>query len=164
MRLTALYPLAFSFLVGCTTYKPEGFTGGFAEMKLSENVFQVTARGNAFAGSREIQEMALLRSAEVVLANGFRYFELAKSTNEIKVERSYSPPQTYTTGTIRNYGSYSQLNATTQQVGGGPIDWEKPHSMNLVVAYKDRPSDGKAYIDAELILQSLGPKYIKGKK
>lgn len=161
MSSRLLIAFLVGLLAGCTTYKSEGFAGGFSDLRLSENVFQVSARGNSFASAREIQEMALLRSAEVVLANGFSHFELSRSTNEIKVERSYTAPVATTTGTIRNYGGYSQLNATTQYSGGGEVEWKKPHSTNLVVAYKGRPNDGKAYVDAQMILQSLGPKYIK---
>lgn len=161
MKLKLTMLIIASLASGCTSYKPDGFTGGFSDLRLSENVFQVSARGNAFASAKEIQEMVLLRSAEVVLGSGYRYFEVARSANEVKVTRSYTPPTAYTSGTVQNYGNNSQLNATTQYVGGGTTEWNKPESSMVVIAHKERPSDGKAYVDAQLILQSLGPKYIK---
>lgn len=161
MKLNLALLILVSLISGCTSYKPDGFTGGFSDMRLSENVFQVSARGNAFASSKDIQEMALLRSAEVVLGSGYRYFEVARSANEVKVTRSYTPPTAYTSGSVQNYGSYSQLNATTQYVGGGTTEWNKPESSMVVIAHKELPSDGKAYVDAQMILQSIGPKYLK---
>lgn len=53
-------------LAACATgYKPEGFSGGFFELQLSENVYRVSFDGNGYTGSRRAADMALLRSAEL---------------------------------------------------------------------------------------------------
>ncbi|GIX25986.1 MAG: hypothetical protein KatS3mg122_3217 [Caldimonas sp.] len=74
MRTIAAISLAI-FLGGCaTTYQPEGFSGGFSETQLDTNVFRVSFRGNGYTRAERAEELALLRSAELTLKNGFTHF------------------------------------------------------------------------------------------
>src|SRR5882724_2256033 len=62
-------------LAGCaTTYQPQSFSGGFSETQLDKNVFRVSFKGNGYTQAERAEEMALLRSAELTLKNGFKYF------------------------------------------------------------------------------------------
>lgn len=62
-------------LAACASpYQPEGFGGGYSETQLSENIFKVSFRGNGYTSEDRAADMALLRSAELALENGFKYF------------------------------------------------------------------------------------------
>ena len=62
-------------LAGCATpYQSGGFRGGYKEIQLDENVFQISFKGNAFVSAGRVENYALLRSAEVALENGYEYF------------------------------------------------------------------------------------------
>jgi hypothetical protein len=63
------------FLCACATaYQPKGATGGFTEVQLDTNVFKVSFQGNAYIKADEVEDLALLRSAELTLKNGFSHF------------------------------------------------------------------------------------------
>ena len=83
-------------MVGCATpYQPLGFTGGYSELPLSDNVFKVSFAGNGYTGRNTVADYALLRSAEVSLSKGYRYFIVTD-------ERSYSDHSTFTTPSTTN--------------------------------------------------------------
>lgn len=70
------------FMVGCsmpTPYQKGNLMGGYSDFPLSENSFQVSFIGNGFIGHGVALEYTLLRSAEVTLENGFKYFVLIDS-------------------------------------------------------------------------------------
>ena len=52
-------------LTGCmTAYQPDGLTGGYSEVQLSENVWRVSFKGNGYTSRERAVDMALLRSAD----------------------------------------------------------------------------------------------------
>ena len=62
-------------LCGCVTpYQRSGYSGGFSEMKLSADLFEVNFRGNGYTGQSTVKRYFLRRCAEVALENGFDYF------------------------------------------------------------------------------------------
>jgi len=62
-------------LVGCATgYQPKSFTGGYTDMKLQDNIYRVTFKGNGYSSMERAGDFALLRSAEVTIQNGYKYF------------------------------------------------------------------------------------------
>jgi hypothetical protein len=80
IKLTLTIIVLFGLLAGCATpYQRKAFKGGYSEMRLGENIFQVSFRGNAYTHRDTASDFALLRSAEVALENGFRYFVIVES-------------------------------------------------------------------------------------
>lgn len=62
-------------LAGCaTSYQPKSFSGGYSEIRLREDLFEVSFQGNGSTSRERAADFALLRSAEVALENGFPYF------------------------------------------------------------------------------------------
>ncbi len=60
---------AAAFLAACaTSYQPDGFSGGYSDMKLGENVWQVDFRGNGYTSSARARDFSLLRAAEITTA------------------------------------------------------------------------------------------------
>ena len=63
---------------GCaTTYQSNGYTGGYSETQLDENVFKVSFRGNGFTRKDRTEDFTLLRSAELAIKNGYNYLFMA---------------------------------------------------------------------------------------
>ena len=133
--MRTLILLALAFVTGCvaTGYQPQGFRGGYSETQLGENVFRVDFAGNGFTSPARAADFALLRSAEVALEHGFRFFVVAGQTEAATVS-----------GGGGNYG------ATVTA----------PSSLNTIVCYKEKPADaGPLVYDAEIIRKTMRAKY-----
>jgi hypothetical protein len=76
MRIDHFILYAVALLTGCaTTYKPQqGFSAGYSDTRLDINVFRVAFRSNAYTSAERAEDLALLRSAEITLQNGFTHF------------------------------------------------------------------------------------------
>lgn len=166
-----LFSIFFSFLlVGCaTTYQSESFSGGFSSTQLDENVFQVTFKGNAFISPEKANDYALLRSAEIALEKGYKFFVISE-TQKYSIESTYTTPTTATTnlnsnsygsayhyGNNFNYSGNTYGTATTTFSGGQTYNISKPRATNIIICFKDKPQ-GFAY-NAEFIINSLKAKY-----
>lgn len=71
-------------LSGCavTEYQSTGVFGGFTDTQLGVDIFKVSYQGNAQTKSDQVEEMALLRSSEVALKNGFSYFIIVSGVSK----------------------------------------------------------------------------------
>lgn len=84
--------LVTAMLVACaseTPYKPAESRGdyGYTETALGDNRYRVTFEGNSTTPSETVQDYALLRAAELTLAQGYDWFE-AVDRNQDKKTRS----------------------------------------------------------------------------
>ncbi|WP_205701963.1 CC0125/CC1285 family lipoprotein [Pseudidiomarina mangrovi] len=144
-------------LISCaTSYQPNSFSGGFEEIQLSPNVWSVTFNGNGYTRATAAEEMALLRSAELTLTNGFKYFAIVdrNSRNDTTVIPQAS--RSYTSGNINSFGNY---NGRTTTYGGVPLVIKKPSANNTIMMFKENLNDDPFFYDANFICESLGPKY-----
>lgn len=70
--------LATVFVVaafGCASgYKPESRSGGFADLKLAANTYEIRYQGNSFTRRSEVSKLLMRRCAEITLEQGSRYF------------------------------------------------------------------------------------------
>ena len=169
MKLHVLLIAAMA-LAGCaTTYQPQGATGGFSEAQLDENVFQVTFKGNGYTDRDRANDFALLRSAEIALEKGYKYFIIVDAQQYSK-NSSFTTPTTATTNINANthgsaYGSGNSVNysgntygtATTTYSGGQTFHISKPRATNTIVCFKEKP-EGFSY-NAEFLAKSLKEKY-----
>jgi hypothetical protein len=153
-------PFLMAFiLLGCaTSYQKMGFSGGFDETQLAENVWKVHFSGNGYTGRNRAEEMTLLRSADLTMQNGFRFFVLA-SSNSASDYSTYTTPTTSTT-TANAYGSggYAYGTANTTTYGGQTYLVSKPSTTNTVVMFKDRPQVNGVVYDANFLCNTLGSK------
>ncbi|MDD5081439.1 MAG: hypothetical protein PHC58_05570 [Candidatus Omnitrophica bacterium] len=159
--------LSFFVLVisGCATgYYSERFTGGYQDMKIQDDIYKVSFRGNAFCGSERVADFALLRCAEVTLDNGYNYFIILdeKMTNKTG---SYTTPvtaQSYGTANVyggSNYatGSYS---GTTYYSGGQTYHYNKPLTAYAIKCFQEKPVDIQVVVfDAKQIRDNLRGHY-----
>lgn len=145
-------------LTGClphlapTPYQPMGRSGGFEETKLSPNSWRVNFAGNAATGTARAEDFVLLRSAEIALQNGFRYFVIADqaSRSEISTFTTGGTTQTYpnTYGTPTTYRAPVQVH-----------DVNKPVTETVIVCFNEKPDTDLTVYDAEFLKKSIGAKY-----
>lgn len=145
---------AIIFLQACSTpYQKEGFTGGYTELQLDDNAFRITFRGNANTSRENASDFALLRSAEIALNHGYKYFVIIDAKEYTK-QSTYTTPIT-TTGSTSLYGNTAYGSYTTR--GGQTFLTAKPASSNTILCYNEKP-EGFSY-NAEFIVRSIRDKY-----
>ena len=138
-------------LHGCATaYQKSGFSGGYSETQLDENVFKVTFHGNGYTGRERVEDFTLLRSAELTLENGYKYFAVIDENSYTSNSTYTTPTTSYTTGSAYGNGNYAYGNATTTTYGGQTYNISKPSSSNTIVCFKEKPSSIFTY-NAEFI-------------
>lgn len=147
-------------LIGCATpYQSQGFTGGFSETRLDENVFQVSFRGNAYTSSERAADFTLLRSAELAIETGYSYFIIVDAERYSQTGAYTTPTTSHTTGSVYGSGNYAYGSATTTTTGGQTYFYSKPRSTNTIVLFRERPEiDGLVY-DAEFVARSIREKH-----
>lgn len=159
MRSTC-FVLSALLMTGCaTTYQAHGVTGGFSETQLAENVWRVAFRGNGYTPSERVEDLALLRSADLALMNGFAYFALADARSSANVAAITTPITATTTGSAYRAGNTVYGSATTRYSGGNTMFISRPTANNTVMMFKEKPEIGAMVFDAQFICNSLGKKY-----
>lgn len=166
---------AAALLVGCATpYQSRGFQGGFDETQISPNTFRIIFAGNPHTSPERVQDMALLRSADIGSQNGFTHFVLTSEKTAVQ-RNSFALPSTSTTQLSgNNYGNFSgntsggvtsgnfdnnfRGTATTTTSPGAVIREERYGAMNMVVYFNSQPNAATWY-SVQFICKSLGKKY-----
>lgn len=154
--------LGVFILVGCATpYQRDGFTGGYTETRLTQNTWRVNFQGNGFTRSSVTQDYALLRSAELTLQQGYRYFALADSRSKVDTAAMAMPSTSQTNFNAARYGNSVSGTATTQTYGGGMMFVSFPSASNIVVMFPERVrlTNGSSLWDAQEICNNLGRSY-----
>lgn len=163
LRWNNMKYLAIAVLIalsGCATpYQSKGFTGGYSEVQLDENVFKVSFRGNGYTGKERAANFSLLRSAEVAIDHGFKYFIIADLSNSTSESTWTTPTQTTTNMNYNSYGSsgYGSANSTTY--GGQTYNISKPTATNTIVCFKEKPNIQGLVYNAEFLVRSLKEEY-----
>lgn len=147
-------------VAGCATaYQPQGLSGGFTETQLDTNVWKVSFRGNGYTKGDKAEDFAMLRSAELALANGFTHFAFASSKTGVETSTMTTPTTSYTSGSAGAYGNNIYGSSTTRTYGGDTIFISKPSASNTVVMFKGKPDLNGMVYDASFLCNSLGKKY-----
>lgn len=147
------------FLQGCATaYQKTGFSGGYSETQLDENVFRVSFSGNGYTGSERAADFTLLRSAELTLDNDFHYFAIIDANSKTSRSTHTTPTTSYTTGSAYGSGNYAYGSATTTTTGGQTYNISKPSASNTIVLFKEKPETGFTY-NAKFIYKNITEKY-----
>jgi hypothetical protein len=159
MKQLVIIILFATFLQGCaTSYKANGFSGGYSETQLDENVFKVTFRGNGYTRKERAADFTLLRSAELTLEHGYQYFMVVDSNSSTSRSSYTTPTTSNTTASVYGSGNYAYGNATTTTYGGQTYNISKPSSSNTIVCFKEKPPSGFSY-NANFIFKSMTEKY-----
>jgi hypothetical protein len=159
MRLpSALFAVAF--LASCATpYAPKSLQGGYSEVQFDRNVFRVTFEGNGYTSRSNVEEMALLRSAEVALKNGFTHFVIAGGSSDSKHALLPMPGQSTTTGSVTPAGNTVYFRSTTTTTGGAPLLVSFPTSCRPLSVLSGAQVSMRLFYDATFLVSSLKPKH-----
>ncbi len=150
MTKSMLIPLAL-FLSACATpYQEMGFRGGYTEVQLDENVFRVSFRGNGGTGATRAVDFTLLRSAELAIRHGYRYFIIIDSSQHTSKSTHTRPVSATTT--------ISGNTATTEVRGGQTSHIYKPRATNTIVCFENKPEGTFSY-NAEFLYRELARRY-----
>jgi hypothetical protein len=132
--------LLLLLLGGCAKpLQPDNYAERIAPTWLDANRFTVAYPGNS--ADEKIVDLTLLRSAEIVLQNGFNYFIVVNSENSITLS---SNPQTDTAAEFIVHNGIRYYHAS-------------PASSNTIIGFKRKPQ-GFAYV-ALFVKASLRTKY-----
>tara|TARA_R110000772_G_scaffold48719_1_gene111166 strand:+ start:1785 stop:2276 length:492 start_codon:yes stop_codon:yes gene_type:complete len=133
-------------LIGCgTTYKSKGFTGGFSEIQLAENVFEISFQGNAFVDAATVRDYAMLRAAEVTLEYGYEYFTLIEEDDSIKTVTATTGGSATTNYQGAVSGNSVSGTAQTQYSPPQTTTYNKPASRKTIITYIEKPENVISY-------------------
>ncbi|RCL87199.1 hypothetical protein [Hyphomonas sp.] len=159
---------ALCALTACATgYQPEGMSGGFSEIPLAADAYQISVNGNGFTSSSRVTEMALLRGAELAKQNGYNYF-VVRGVNEDSSVSSYTTPgsshtSTYGTATAYGYGNtataYGSSNSHTTYNAPQTHTIIKPGVDMVVQFIPDEHAQAAAALSVVQVFNMYGEKY-----
>lgn len=159
MKNLILVATVVLILQGCATaYQKSGFSGGYSETQLDENVFTVSFRGNGYTGRERVADFTLLRSAELTLEHGYKFFAIIDANSYTSNSTYTTPTQSYTTGSAYGTGNYAYGSATTTTTGGQTYNISKPGASNTIVCFKEKPDSVFTY-NADFIYKNIRQKY-----
>jgi len=153
MRVVSVLAALLTLSACATGYHSSGFTGGFSETQLSEDVFTVTFKGNGYTSSERASDFALLRCAEVAEQHGFPFFAIVDAQAGSSLSTYTTPTTTSGSATVVGNTVY----ATTTTYGGQTYVISKPSAHNTIVGFKEKPT-GFSY-ESSFIVRSLKAKY-----
>lgn len=160
MKKTTLLLLTALLLSGCATnYQKKGFWGdGFSETRLNENVFQVSFKGNSSTDKERVQDFALLRSAELALKNGYKYFVIVESKDSDTYSTFTTPIKAQTESSGYSNGISRHERKLTTVSGGDTHVYVSPGKVNTIICYHEKPNVELSY-NAQIIRNSIKTKY-----
>src|SRR5882724_6813468 len=145
-------------LTACATaFRPYSFLGGggWREVQLADNTFKVTFEANGYTSDTEATDMALLRSADLTLANGFKYFVIGVASEDSRTG-SFTTPTT-TSVNLTSYGNTTT--GTAQTSGGQTFFFSFPAPSFTFTCFTERPTFQVTIYDASLIAKSMRKTY-----
>jgi hypothetical protein len=155
--------IIFLFIViliqGCaTTYRSSGLMGGYKEVRLDENVFKVTFKGNRYTSFERAADFTLMRCAELTSNNGYSFFVIIDADSYSSNSTYTTPTTTNTTGSAVKIGDYVIGSAQSTTYGGQTYNISKPRRTNTIVCFKEKPTSGFSY-NAQFIFKAISQKY-----
>jgi hypothetical protein len=159
MRTWPVLILAALALAACetpTVFAPAATPGasGYTETRIEQDRWRVTFRGGSDADQRRVEDLTLLRAAQLTLQQGYDWFRITERYNEAEPPRG--PTLSVDAGTEdygRHGGSSFGVGVGGIPLGGGPILAE---TVEIVMGKGQRPNDPGAY-DAHDVARSIAP-------
>jgi len=160
MKKTLLIPTFTIIIASCATpYQKAGITGGYSDIQVGENIFQISFRGNGCTSRERASDFCLLRAAEVTLKNGYKYFVIGSGEKYSKTVICSTPSTSYTTGEAYGCCGYAYGTATTTTYGGHTYSISKPRVIYVIICFKEKPNYNGIVYNAELVVKSVKAKY-----
>lgn len=98
-----------------TKYQHKGFTGGYTDQQLQEDVFRVSSRVNGFSSEERAEDFTMYRACEVTLQHGFDYFVIVDSSDTTRTSYAGSGhADAYSYGNSTSVTYNQNINAVTK--------------------------------------------------
>ncbi len=148
-------------LGGCATgYHGRGFTGGYSDMKLQDNIYKVTFKGNGYSSMERAGDFVLLRSAELAIENGYKYFIVLETNSYVRTASISTPVTAQTYGTVNTFGNTASYSGTTYYSGGETYHIHRPVTNMTIECFQEKPDNVNGMIfDAEQIRVNIKSAY-----
>lgn len=125
---------------------------GYSEYRIEPGRFRVTFRGGPGAPAQQVMDYALVRAADLAIAEGYDWFRVADRFTEGRPDNG---PRIGLGVGGGDYGYRSGVSVgvgTSFNLGGGP---SVATTIEVVMGRGERPRDGDVY-DARALRRSLG--------
>jgi len=125
---------------------------GYTEYRIEPGRYRITFRGGPGAPPQQVSDYALLRAADLAIADGYDWFKVADRFMEGRPDRS---PRIGLGVGGADYGHRSSVGVglgTSFSLGGGPA---VASTIEVVMGRGDRPRGMDVY-DARALRRSLG--------
>ena len=160
LPILAAAGLALSACASLAPYGPQMGPGGqgYAEQRIESNRFRVTYNGVGAPGP--VADYALLRAAQLTLAEGYDWFEVTQRWTDGRLDSAggLRPSVSIGAGSGRYDGRYGSYRSSGVGVGVG-LNFSGPSptstTLEVVMGNGDRPDRPNAY-DAQAVQDSLG--------
>lgn len=157
MKRLILPALAVLSLCGCATepthFQPAGGRGGvgFSEMRIEPGRYRVTFQGGPGAPAAQVEDYALLRAANLAIAEGYDWFRV---TDRMTRQNGYSGSSLSVGVGGMSFGRHSATAVgvgTGVPLGGGPA---LVATLEVLMGRGPKPPDGDVY-DARGVQRSI---------
>lgn len=134
------------FLTSCAThYGVSDFKGGYTEIKIDENTYDVSFKGNGYTSGEQVKRYFLYRCSEITLNQNSNYFIIYDKNIGSK---KYS---TTTRGSIDSNGDFEARTNTIK----------KSYGSGIIKIYKEKPNDFNGIVYNAQELKNSLEMYIK---
>jgi len=158
------------FFAGCvvsTPYQSNGIgnkDGGYSSTRSSSDSLSVIYQGAAYSKSEHIHDYALLRSAELTVESGFKYFVVTSDTDRTRTKwQTMSSPRGSSHQRASVTGSAQPTYAATSGGGGGSAYPLTTPAFTLIIKmYKEKsgiPTSSSQIHEAAALVTELRAKY-----
>lgn len=125
---------------------------GYSDYRIEPGRYRVTFRGGPGAPAQQVMDLALLRAADIALAEGYDWFRVASRVTDALPDRSPSVGLGVGTGSYGRRGGVSVGLGNSFSLGGGPA---LSATLEVVMGRGEKPDMADSY-DAKAIRASLG--------
>lgn len=125
---------------------------GYSDYRIEPGRYRVTFRGGPGAPIEQVADYALLRAAELALAEGYDWFRVADRFTENQPDRGPRLGVGVGGGDFGRHSGVSLGLGTSFNLGGGPA---VSSTIEVVMGHGERPRDADSY-DARALRAALG--------
>ena len=127
---------------------------GYTEQRIEPGRYRITFRGGPGAPIEQVADYALLRAADLTLADGYDWFRVLEHSSDVRPNNG--PRVSLGTGGA-DYGRRSSVGigvGTSFDLGGGP---SMSDTINILMGKGPKPDDRDVY-DARDVRATIGPR------
>jgi hypothetical protein len=129
---------------------------GYRDQQIETNRYRVSFAGNSATPLNTVQDYALYRAAELTVANGYDYFEVASRSTDSGGGAVGGPSIGLGVGGGTG-GSGGVGIGVSSILGGGGYPQGYTVSMDIVMFHGEKPPSNQSAYDAHQVLQRLAP-------